>query len=291
MSKLGFLKNVVVAAQEQPKPTRNGGGAKKDWNPASGLVIRLWKDGSVFPSQELVSKFALEYENALTEEEIAAIKEDATKKPFRGNGFDVIDSADFPAFNLGGARVLIIAPAEKDLGKVDLFSSVGYNDDGTPKVTVMDQGAVTFGKDFLIPHVEEIYGITFAKAAIPAVEAKEAVAAETDEAGKVIKSAKPAVEARPEVPAVEGVEFVDLVFVGQEGDVVADPTPWTAPKPIVFFPKIFSRGEKKGESTIERRENPKMYVLYPKQLLEDTGTPGTEDGMKENPNEQEVRTV
>jgi hypothetical protein len=283
MSKLGFLKNVVVAAQEQPKPGRNGGGGvKKEWNPASGLVIRLWKDGSVFPSQELVDFFQLEYSNALTEEQLAEIKEGLAEKPFRGNGFDVIDSRDFPAFNLGDQRVLIIAPAEKDLPKVDLFSSVGYNEDGTPKVTVMDQGAVTFGKDFLIPRIEEIYGIVFAKAAIPAVEAREAIPEETDAEGKVIKSAKPAREARPEVPAVEGVEYVDLVFVGQEGEVVATPTPWVTPKPIAFFPKTFARGEKKGESTVERRENPQMYVLYPKQLLEEDSTTNTQ----ESPNEK-----
>ena len=274
MSKLGFLKNVTVAAQEQPKPGRNGGSVKKDWNPASGLVIRLWKDGSVFPSADLVNKFSLQYENALTEEQITAIKEETMAKPFRGNGFDVVDSKDYPQFETGGQRVLIIAPAEKDSGKVDLFSSVSYNDDGTPKVTVMDQGAVTFGKDFLIPRIEEIYGIVFAKAAIPAQAAKEAVPAETDDEGKVVKSAKPAVEARPEVPAVEGVEFVDLVFVGQEGEIVDEPTPFVSAGPIVFFPKTISRGDSKGESTVARRENPKMYVLYPKQLLEDTAVEG-----------------
>ena len=284
MSKLGFLKNVVVAAQEQPKTNGSrGGGVKKDWNPASGLVIRLWKDGSVFPSEQLVKHFDLEYRNQLTEEEVAAIKEGTLEKPFRGNGFDVIDSVDFPAFQIG-QRVLIIAPAEKDLGKVDLFSSVGYNDDNTPKVTVMDQGAVTFGKDFLIPRVEEIFGIVFAKPAIPAKPAKDATPEERDDEGKVIKSAKPAQEATPEVPAVEGVDFVDLVFVGQEGDVSDIPTPWTAPKPIVFFPKTVSRGEKKGESTIERRENPHMYILYPKQLLMEDGE--AQHAEQEIPNEQ-----
>lgn len=269
MSKLGFLKNVVIAAQEQPAKRNGSGGVKKDWNPSTGLVIRLWKDGSVFPSADLVKYFDLDYRNQLTEEEVAAIKEGTLEKPFRGNGFDVIDSNDFPAFQIG-QRVLIIAPAEKDLGKVDLFSSVGYNEDNTPKVTVMDQGAVTFGKDFLIPRVEEIFGIVFAKPAIPAKPAKEATPEERDDEGKVIKSAKPAQEATPEIPAVEGVEYVDLVFVGQEAEVIDKPTPWASAKPIVFFPKTVSRGEKKGESTIERRENPQMYIIYPKQLLEDT---------------------
>lgn len=286
MSKLGFLKNVTIAAQEQPKTNGSrGGGVKKDWNPTSGLTIRLWKDGSVFPSEDLVKYFDLEYNNALTDEQILAIKDGNAEKPFRGNGFDVIDSDDFPAFKIG-QRVLIVAPAEKDAGKVDLFASVGYNDDNTPKVTVMDQGAVTFGKDFLIPRVEEIFGIVFAKPAIPAKEAKPAVPAETDGNGKVIKSAKPAQEATPEVPAVEGVEFVDLVFIGQEGDIVDTPTPWTSPKPIVFFPKTVSRGEKKGESTIERRENPQMYILYPKQLLEDTPAEDVQPDQQEIPVEE-----
>ena len=50
MSFLSFLNGVTL--DEVTKPTRTGGGVKKQWNPAPTFMgIRIWKDGSVFPSQ------------------------------------------------------------------------------------------------------------------------------------------------------------------------------------------------------------------------------------------------
>lgn len=270
MSKLGaLLSNIKVVAQEAPPAKRPGGGVKREWNPASGLTIRLWFSGAVYPSQDLVEKFDLEYCNRLTAEQLEQIDANTLEKPFMGNGFDVADSVEYPTFQTGGNRLLIISTVEKDAegGRVDLFATVAYNEDNTPKLKVMDQGLVTFGKDFLIPKIEEIYGITFMKPAIPAVEAKPAVSEVVDDAGKVVTSAKAAVEAKPEVPAVEGVEYVDLVLIGQSGE---NSDPWTVP--VTFLPKRVSRGDKKGETTVVRREKPNMYILYPKSLLEEETT-------------------
>lgn len=268
MSKLGaLLSNIKVVAQEAPP--KKVGGIKREWNPPSGLAIRIWFSGAVYPSQELVDAFDLEYPNRLTEEQEAEIKAGTAEKPFMGNGFDVADSVEYPQIQIGDLRALFISTVEKDAegGRVDLFATVGYNDDNTPKLKVMDQGLVTFGKDFLIPKIEEVYGITFFKPSIPAVEAKPAVAEVLDGAGKVVTSARAAVEAKPEVPATEGVEYVDLVLVGQTGD---SSTPWTVP--VTFVPKRVSRGDKKGETTVVRRENPKIYILYPKSLMEEETT-------------------
>jgi hypothetical protein len=263
MSRLAFLKTVSVIAVAEPAKRAGGGGARKEWNPTEGLVLRLWKSGAVYPSQEMVDKFDLEYRNCLTEEQEEAIKADTLEKPAMGFGFDVADTQDFPAFKVDG-RYLIISSVPKDVkgGRVDLFGTVTYNEeDNTPKLKVFDQGNTTFGKDFLIPRIEEIYGITFAKAAVAAVEAKPA---ETDAEGKVIKSA---VEARAAVPAVEGVEYLDLILLGQEGEN-SDPFSLPVGK-IAYFPKIVSRGDAKGESTVARRENPQMYILYPKIWLDE----------------------
>lgn len=266
MSKLSFLKNIQVVAEEA-KPRKAGGGSRKEWNPTGGMTIRVWKNGAIFPSQDLVDKFELEYRKQLSEEELEALKE-SKRQPDMGNGFDVADSQDFPTFKTP-VRVLIISPVAKTEGKVDLFGSVAYRkiDDeegkaGEPLVSVMDQGTTTFGKDFLIPSIEEIYGITFYKPAIPAKPAVEAKPAE---------GVEPEIKARPateEVPEVPGAEYVDLVLIGQDG--TEDSEPWTLEegKAVAFLPKRVSRGEKRGDMTVVRRENPKMYVLYPKSLLD-----------------------
>lgn len=258
MSKLAFLQNITVVADEQP---RRVGVSKKEWNPPTGHVIRIWKDGSVFPSEQLVKDFELEYRKRPSEEELDALKAESKPRPFPGNGFDVADSQDFPIFQTGGNRLLIISVAEKDAGRVDMFNTVNCEEDGTPKISVMDQGNTTFGKDFLIPKIEEIYGLTFAKAAIPAKPAVEAKPATDTE--KEVK-AQPAI---PEVPAVEGLEYVDMVLMGKEGE---HSEAWALPegKSVAFFPKIMTKGEGKGQKTTARRENPRMFVFYPKTLLD-----------------------
>lgn len=227
MSKLAFLQNIQVVADE--RPVRRAGGSRKEWNPTEGLAIRLWKNGEVYPSQELVDTFELEYKNRLTDEEVAAIKAGTMTKPFPGNGFDVVDTMDFPSFQ-SPTRLLVIAPVPKDVLKVDLFGTVGYNETMAPLISVLDQGAATFGKEFLIPSIQEIYGIEL-----------------TDE--------------NP---------YVDLVLVGKNGPEKPEPFRMPAGKEIAFFPKKVARGEKKGEMTVQRRERPEIYVLYPKQLLEET---------------------
>ena len=224
MSKLAFLQNIQMVADERPKKTGN----RKEWNPTEGLTIRLWKNGEVYPSQELVDRFELEYKNRLTDEEVAAIKAKTMTKPFPGNAFDVVDTTDFPSFK-SPDRLLIVSTVPKDELKVDLFGSVGYNESMAPIMSVMDQGAATFGKDFLLPSIQEIYGIEL-----------------TDE--------------NP---------YVDLVIVGQNG--VDKPEPFRMPsgKEYAFFPKKVARGEKKGEMTVQKRDRPEIYVLYPKQLLDE----------------------
>lgn len=275
MSRLAFLKNVAVIAQDEP--VRRSTGVRKEWNPIGGLTLRLWKSGAVYPSKELVDKFDLEYRNQLTEEQEEQIKAGTLEKPNMGFGFDVADSADLPILKID--RCLIISPVAKDVegGRVNLYNTISYNTDGTPKLSVFDQGLATFGKDFMIPRIEEIYGIVFAKPAVPAVEAKPAEPEVTDAEGKVIKSAKPAVEAREAVPEVEGVEYLDLVFVGKEGE---NSEPWTLPagKQIAFFPKVMVKGEARGETTVVRRENPQMYVLFPKIWLDEEKAASKVDG-------------
>lgn len=101
--------------------------APKQTNP-EGLTIRIFANGEVYPSRELVTRFNLEY----TKKE-----EQATR-----NGFDVFDSNDWtPTTTL--PRMILFGLTPKTEAKVDLFGSCRYNDDGTPKSSVISQGSTS----------------------------------------------------------------------------------------------------------------------------------------------------
>jgi len=112
-----------------------------DTTPVPGSHLRLFKDGRLFPSEELVKTHNLEY---------------VDKGEVTGNGFDIIDSKKSPHYPQESPRVVMIALVSKSLPKVDLFGSVGYNKDGTPKTSVLTQGSSTTGK-WLITLLEEVY--------------------------------------------------------------------------------------------------------------------------------------
>ena len=210
---LDFL-NTVTILDVAEKTTGRTGGPRKQRNP-EGLAIRVFRDGSVFPSTELIEKFNLEYTDKGAEKGTM--------------GFDVIDTDLYPSFSIpAGNRILIISAVSKTLPKVDLFGSTTYDEAGKPKTSVLDQGSKTFGSDDLIPAIEEIYNVIFAK------------------------------PAKDDQPAVEGVEFVDMVFFANP----ATGLPW-AGKPVTYIPKSVSRGKDKGSVTTQRREAPEFYAFLP----------------------------
>lgn len=139
---LDFLTTATVADVAESNVTRKGG-VRKQRNP-EGMAIRVFKDGSVYPSQELVDEFNLEYD-----------RKDGNDP---GNGFDVIDTDLYPNFQVG-KRILIISPVPKKAAKVDLFASTTYDEDGNPKALVTEQGSTTYGKAELVPALKNIYGI------------------------------------------------------------------------------------------------------------------------------------
>lgn len=247
MSLLNFLKTSTV---EEAKPGPGGSGGRKQWNPAPTIVaIRVWKDGSVFPSKAAVEKFNLEYPKAKITREPIKLKEGETEQKYRnvyeypegvGNGFDVIDSRLWNQFKGEGA-MLFIAPVSKDAGKVDLFQGTNYEADGTPKTSVMDQGTVTFGEQVLIQAIEEVYGIRFNRNA------------RKDEEGDIVQLA-----------VTDGVDYVDLAIFEsvEEGGESFNVTEHYS-KPITFSPKRITRGADKGKADYARRENVKIYGLAP----------------------------
>jgi len=164
-----FFENLVFA--EQPELTTKKVVLKKDRNPEETFMgFRLWKDGTVYPSKALVDKLQLEYPNRLVQN-TPVMKDGVEVKDAAGNvvtkqtfnfadvryGLDIIDSANsaglIPA---GGPRFILVAVTPKTEPKVDLFASTVYNEDGTPKSSVMEQGAATYGKETLLPLMAEV---------------------------------------------------------------------------------------------------------------------------------------
>lgn len=257
MSLLSFLNTAKV--EEVARPHRGGGGGqRKPWNPAATiLAIRVWQDGSVFPSQALVDRFNLEYpkvsitkgaEVPYTEEQINAhliaqqeLPEDQRKelKPkFKpsliepvggvpGNGFDVIDSRFWNGYKAGG-NMLFIAAVAKDEPKVDLFGATKYEDDGTPISKVMEQGSKTFGEDTLLPAIKELYGIELSN----------------------------------------DKEYVDLLVLDElkVGDTVIDFNKQFS-TPIMLAPKRVNRGAEKGKPDYVRREGATVFGFIPEEVV------------------------
>lgn len=270
-----FLSFLSGASVEEVKGStrRGGGGRAKQWNPAPTLLaIRVWKDGSVFPSQAAVDMFDLEYRKAvITKEPIKKegkeVTDDEGKVKMKnvyefpdgtGNGFDVIDSRVWAGYKAAG-HMLFIAAVPKDAGKVDMFQSTNYLDDGTPKTNVLEQGSITFGRTVLIPAIEELYGITFHK------PAKEEVQADTEKG----------IEYQAATEEVPGVEFVDMVIIDKVGDVNIVEKFSTG---FTHVPKRVIRGEEKGKPDYIRREGLKVYGFVPASIL---GIASTEDNATE----------
>lgn len=235
---LDFLKNISIDESEIIKAAKKkgtgGGGHKKEWNPTHPYTIRIWKDGSVFPSADLVDRFSLEYgdrpvEDAQTEGTMQEQYDKEEKKPKwiqPGNAFDVFDSADFPAFK-SPQRFILANVVSKASGKADLFASVTWDAlTGKKENSVMEQGAATFGKKEFIGMIKDVYGV----------------------------------ELNDETP------HIDLVLLDQNGELNdGAPKHFQLPgdKKFCYVPKKVSRGATKGTETVVRREDPWLFVLYP----------------------------
>lgn len=144
MGKLSFLSNLTLL---ENKPT---GSAPKTTgatplNPEAA-DLRLFKDGRIYPSSDLVKEFDLEY------------RPKSTKADQRGFGFDLVDSRKFYNYPKEAPAIMMLAALSKGESKVDLFGTTNYQaDKETPNSSVLEQGAATRGKD-LIEELVAIYG-------------------------------------------------------------------------------------------------------------------------------------
>lgn len=157
-----FLSFLTEAKVEEANVPAKGGLPKKQRNPDPAFIgIRVWVDGSVYPSEHLVKLLNLEYPTATVDETTA--KDGSKKKSFtvvgdQGNGFDVIDTRKWSQMK-SPTPFIAVAVTPKDSPKLDLFGMTRYDENGAPLKSVLEQGTVTFGKETLLPLILELYNI------------------------------------------------------------------------------------------------------------------------------------
>lgn len=150
-----------------------------------------------------------------------------TENDIWGNGFDFIDSRLWHGYK--GGNMLFVAPASKNLSKVDIFGSTKYTEDGTAVSSVYDQGSKTFGSDVLVPTIKEVYGIEL-----------------NDEK-----------------------EYVDMLVVDELNLGGAEPVNLNKKfsQKTAIFPKKVLRGDLKGQADYEKRENTSVWGFIPADML------------------------
>lgn len=140
-----FLKSVELTTPETSARTGRVAAEKLP----SGLMIRVFASGKIYPSKELVEVYSLEY----------AAKDSTELR----KGFDVFSSKNWPMFPMNAPEhYIFVTVVDKKSPKVDLFGQVGYEEDGSPKSSVLEQGGGSFGADFL-EMIKDVYGIEIPK--------------------------------------------------------------------------------------------------------------------------------
>ena len=157
---LSFLDNVeeLTEVQIAAKATRT----KKDRNPQEDTMrLRVFKDGSIYPSKALAEKFNLEFQPVTITKEGDKTVKTRKDESVEENGLDVVNTNKWSQYPEGDGMkpLILISPVDKAESKVDLFGSTKYDDEGAPKTSVMEQGSNTYGKNELLPSLKEVYGI------------------------------------------------------------------------------------------------------------------------------------
>ena len=138
-----FLKNTTLNKAEEKTQTVNKLAGRKsvERNPTNGASLRLFKDGSIYPSEQCAGKYSLEYGSFVLPD------------TQNGYGFDVIDSRKWNQYPQDAQPAVFIAAVDKKAGLVDLFASAKLEN-----TSVMTQGSKTFGPE-LITMLQEVYEV------------------------------------------------------------------------------------------------------------------------------------
>jgi hypothetical protein len=159
MMDLSFLKNVEVKeVAVKAKAER----VKLDKSPVMGAHFRVYKNGRIFTADGTAVEYHLEF--APKEEIIVPGKdssEDKTKEITTGNGLDIFSSENWQMIAVPQPMLFIAIVARNGNPKIDVYGSTSYDDDGVPKRSIHSNTVSSFGKDWLVPQLETVYGVDF----------------------------------------------------------------------------------------------------------------------------------
>lgn len=116
--------------------------------------LRVFSNGSIYPSESFAKDFDLEYRN----KEVVV---EGGEPEIVGNGLDVFSSLKWGMIQGKLPKeLLFVSAVAKTAPKADLWANTKYDGD-VPKASVFTQGCATFGKNTLLQMITDVYGIDF----------------------------------------------------------------------------------------------------------------------------------
>jgi len=162
MMDLSFLKNVEV---KEVAPKMRAERVKLEKFPVGGAHFRVYKNGRIFTDPVIAGKYALNYG---PKEEITIPGKDTAKDKVKlvpsGNGIDIFSSENWQMIATPTPMLFIAIVGRAGNPKIDIYGSTSYDADGEPTRSIDTNTVSSFGKNFLVPKLEEIYGIDFEEA-------------------------------------------------------------------------------------------------------------------------------
>ena len=148
---LNFLKNVKLKPIEVLAPTKR---IRVPKLPGDDVSLRVFANGKIYPSKAFAKEMDLEYQDR---KELS----DGSYAIY-GNGLDIFSSKQWDMYpDNAEEHYLFAAVVPKAFAKVSVFSSTKYQEDNTPKNSVLTQGFSAFTKTELLDMLTDVYGINW----------------------------------------------------------------------------------------------------------------------------------
>jgi hypothetical protein len=159
MMDLSFLKNVEV---KEVAVKARAERVKLDKSPVMGAHFRVYKNGRIFTADATAVEYSLEF-GQKTELVIPGkdSDEDKVKEITAGCGLDIFSSENWQMIATPAPMLFIAIVPRNGNPKIDVYGSTSYDDDGEPKRSIHSNTVSSFGKDWLVPQLETLYGIDF----------------------------------------------------------------------------------------------------------------------------------
>lgn len=284
MSFLNFLNTATVEAPKNVRVHTGVGGVRKPWNPADDiLAIRVWKDGSCFPSKALIDRFNLEYRKAkITKGEEVPYSAEALAKFQTKEAEKASESKQAIATAIAEGKeppaqyvVKAEPPKKYKVSKYEYEGQVPGNG-----FDVIDSrkwaGYKASGNMLFIAPVSkdepkvDLFGSTkyepLAEGEVSAETYQAPISSVYDQGSKTFgeSSLVPAIEEVYGIKFDDNNEWVDMIVFDELGDLNINKK---FSVPVTLIPKVVDRGAEKGKADYQRRENLTIWGFAPAEIL------------------------